>query len=171
MEHRRSLKRKRGQETERRNRPGQDTHMNPPDDVNRGLSYRPLSRPTMDRSTRDNVSARAVPEHPRNRGNFERAQRLSDVRSPALQLSSMNRFPLQPFTSYPAPNPQYPLTSRTVESYSDVGGYPPLPPGAYVNPAFFNGSNEAHVPTSTNLPQDIQTQMDILNNLRRYTNR
>ena len=148
--------------------------MKSPDDVNRGLSYRPLSRPTMDHSTRDNVSARAVPEHPRNRGNFERGQRLSDVRSisPALQSSSMNQFPLQPFTSYPAPISQYPmLTSQTVESYSDVGGYPPLPPGAYVNPAFFNGTNEPAVPMSINLPQDIQIQMDILNNLRRYTNR
>ena len=46
MEHRRSLKRKRGQETDRRrNKPGQDTDMKSHGDVNRGLSYRPLSRP------------------------------------------------------------------------------------------------------------------------------
>lgn len=61
-------------------------------------------------------------------------------------------------------------TNQTIDSYSDVSGYDSLPPGAYVNPAFFNRTNERAAPTRTNLPQDVQIQMDILNNLRRYTN-
>ena len=178
MEHRRNLKRKRGKETDRRNKPGQDADMKSHGDVSRGLSYRPLSRPNVDRSTKDSVSKRTVPEHPPNRGDFERGQRPPDefhsTRSitSALQSSNINQFPLQSFTSYPAPISRYQMsTSQTGDRYSDIGGYPSLPPGAYVNPTFFNRTNAPAIPTSsTNLPQDVQLQMDILNNLRRHTN-
>ncbi len=54
-------------------------------------------------------------------------------------------------------------TFSPTEINSGIGSshYPPLPPGAYVNPAFFQPTEP------TNLPPDIQQQMEILYNLRR----
>lgn len=53
--------------------------------------------------------------------------------------------------------------------YPGTGSYSQLPPGAYVNPTFFNRDNETNPQTSPpGLPQDVQQQMDILNYFRRH---
>src|SRR5947207_1632144 len=129
MEHRRNLKRKRGHEADRRrNKLGQD--INSQVNVNRGLSYRPLSRPAADRSTRDCFPARTLPDRPINRGDYEDGQRPSEEFhgitsiTPSSLSSVIDQFPLHSLASYPPSISLYPMpANQSVERYSDVGGY------------------------------------------------
>lgn len=62
-----------------------------------------------------------------------------------------------------------PTTGPNGDGYPERAGYPTLPPGAYVNPAFFTRTNEATLQTPPpNLPPDVQQQMDILNHFRQH---
>jgi len=182
MYHKRILKRKRGQETDkRRNKVEHDTVVTTGQidrenkDRTRGLSYRPLSRPTGDISSvyvhsfrnRSNKSAT-------NKKTFDNATRPRNRSRPTVQNSpppSVNQFPLD-HLSYPEPFFRYPMTpneGQTDTGYPGSGCYSQLPPGAYVNPTFFTRENETTPQTSSpSLPQDVQQQMDILNYFRRY---
>ena len=130
------------------------------------MSYRPLSRPIVNPSTRDSVPHELFQRHPPNR-DFERGQRPArrhpqyEVDNTALQSSNVNQFPLQSFTSHSAPISRYQMsTSQTVDGYSDFGGYPSLPPGAYVNPTFFTRINERD---PTNISYELATRCTTTN--------
>src|SRR5271169_2384506 len=153
MDHKRILKRKRGQETDkRRNKVEHDTVVPKGQidrenrDRTRGLSYRPLSRPTGDISNMDGHSFRnmsnkgatnqRVFDHaPRPRNQFYSSRSIVQNSPPP----SVNQFPLD-HLSYPEPFFRYPMApnnGQTDTSYPSTASYSQLPPGAYVNPTFF----------------------------------
>jgi hypothetical protein len=134
-----------------------------------GLSYRPLSRPTSNHSSTDASAFQGRHGAPSRRSNFERAR--SDDTRPVAQISSLTSF--NQFPAHRLPHPQqssrYPAPA-TASAHSG-STYTPLPPGAYVNPAFFNRVNQRTLSSPPDLPQNVQQQMDILNYFRQFSNK
>jgi hypothetical protein len=173
------MKRKRGQETSKR--PGKPRHGITESmtgtssvDQSRGLSYKPLSRPSI------SEQPSRMPSSLWNDGNFDvggRSLNLQVSDAPyhftssetTPQSSLMHHMSSQPNSPHDVRTPSlrpFP-TDQAREGYPNVGVYPSLPAGAYVNPAFFAGHD--HLTMRNDLPPDIQQQIDILNSLQQRT--
>lgn len=160
-------------------------------DQSRGSNYRPLSRPAnLDLHVAEQPSSwgstmgrgRNFDGQRRSQGNWDRndstRQRMPSERTEAwvptpMEYPSSSGFgsPFQPqqYPSYDGPAFSHPpfVPGHSSGLVPPAGNSTHLPPGAYVNPAFFNSSNEGLPPHQQHLSQIIQHQMDILNNAQR----
>lgn len=154
------------------NRPASGNHAEP-------MHYTPLSRPNMSAHTTDRYSSKPARVSTENRGTPFGQDVSSQQQQP---LSHSYRLPhvANPTVYTTAPSHEQPyghtrdyhgyreqaMPQRALSPPNGSGGmlstshFPALPPGAYVNPAFFRPD---HQPA---LPHDIKRQMDILYNLR-----
>ena len=154
------------------NRPASGAH-------SQSMHYTPLSRPNMSPRTNDRYSNK-----PSRVSTENRSPSFGHDVSTQYQHPFSHSYPLpnraNPTVHIPGPSHERPYNdSRDYQGYREqampqralsppnvTGGmsgtshFPALPPGAYVNPAFFRPE---HPPA---LPPDIQRQMDILYNLR-----
>jgi H/ACA ribonucleoprotein complex non-core subunit NAF1 len=198
IEHKRSLKRKRGHRGLPEGRAGHRSNGRGENmseandssrvDVSRNSNYRPLSRPV-------DLELRAEPHsvwgstntsEERTFGGHNRSQRDSDrgsiygqqraVQQAEPWISNTSPYPSQSVFSHPYQRQQYPSydvppfphptfsPSHLDGSFPPPASAPQLPPGAYVNPAFFNPPSEGGVQQQPHLATVIQQQMDILSN-------
>jgi len=170
MEHKRNLKRKRKDESNKK-RSGithniPSTSAMPPSDHLESLSYRPLSRTTFSRHTGTCTHTQVIQGAPARQSTLNGFQSHTvplDVSSSMTQ--SLPTIPSQ--LSYDREMWRHSSrpSGRKSEEHS-VGDYPSLPPGAYVNPSFFIRPTDPAPPPSLRLPPDIQQQLDILNRLQ-----
>ena len=132
-----------------------------------GLSYRPLSRPASNHSSTNTPAFPDGHGGPSKRGNFGRTNRSNNT-GQFPPLTSIDQLPMHRFPNTEQAS-RYPTPAIT--SAHNDSSYTVLPPGAYVNPAFFNRVNQGTLLSSPpNLPQNIQQQMDILNYFKQFSN-
>jgi hypothetical protein len=159
--------------------------------VSRNSNYRPLSRPMnlelraeppSDWGSKPTSEERMLGGHnsswrDSDRGSAYRQQTAVQQTDP--WNSNASAYPLQSPFSHPYQRQQYP--SYDMPSFSHPtfppnhldGSFPPpastpqLPPGAYVNPAFFNPPSEGGIQQQPHLATVIQQQMDILSKAQR----
>jgi|SRR5579859_2066739 hypothetical protein len=204
MEHKRSLKRKRGQDVARSTRPVGRSAGNPPRRESRdasesvhGSEYRPLSRPphlvhaSMEsHPTWSRGSTTPQPPYVDDRNTAYRQheywEREASAAPRGRQTPAYGNISWSPPPILP-PQPPYlsrhqyathsyipydeyqslsmPEVSHNRSMFTSTANGPYIPPGAYVNPAFFNGPNATATAQQTQtLPTDIQHHLDLFRN-------
>jgi len=168
------LKRKRGQE--KKNNAGHDRppHRQPTSvDSNQGLTYRPLSRPPTHNMPSVGFSPPPrTPDLVRNRRDFDTQQppRYDQSFANSSRHSPVQLFPQHSQLPYNGQVSSYRVmpAGHNNNGYLGDHNYTSLPPGAYVNPAFFNRTTDANLPVRTpNISSEVQRQMEnILSNFR-----
>jgi hypothetical protein len=135
---------------------------------NHGLAYKPLARPSSALPPPPRTQYGITPPLQRSNHGGRLPQRLSSSAAYSPPPSARDSFayftPVQDSYTRPLMSPVM-QENGNHQAFPLVGGYPSLPPGAYVNPAFFSRSNDQRIP-SHNLPLEIQHQMDILKTIQ-----
>jgi hypothetical protein len=175
MEYKRSIKRKRRQERDRHSTEQErgTTGFRPtrsPVNSDLGRSYRPLSRPPTDWSNPANqgITLHSLPSREplevyRGVHVLRTLSHSISPRSSALQSDG------HPSATYRNPLPLGRISYRGTTEVEPLGphgnGFPIIPPGAYVNPAFFP---TLHSPRQTPVvASQIQQQIDIMASIQR----
>jgi len=168
MEFKRNLKRKRGHDpAKRKNGPirGENSPSvprSPRSEQNRHiLTYKPYARPTSIDLPSTSPSFQTVQSRSIDRTQLTPQQLPINKTDQLAQGRGAACFQTHPQSSAERPVSLYPFLANPSSP-----GVAALPPGSYVNPAFFaRRFHEDPHPLSSTLPPDIKQQIDILHNL------
>jgi len=155
LEHKRTLKRKRVPEADRKGNSRHTQNQKVQSDRDQVLTYRRLSRPSLHSTTTTRRDQQSMHDPDSRPERVPHPPQLSTLFVAPQYWTEYSRSTLLHGHSLPVQATQVPP-------------YDSFPPGAYVNPTFLAPTAIQPIQTAP-LPPDIQQQIDILNSTQRLT--